>query len=358
MASEQSSGRSRFRLAAVLVLGLAGLAVATGVLGTRAAEEASDVVATIQGASVLLEEIESEAVSQFEQIDLQKLQCEIKADRAHHDVLESQTQNVVRRKLLDLEAAERGLTSAALRAEVRSSAASVTQADIDQWWDVNKNRVNEPKKDVEEQVRLLLQKQAQQGAESKFYEELEERYEVAYLVEPFRSNVASEGFPAFGSEDAPVTIVEFSDFECPYCARVLPTIRQIKSRFGDEVKFVFRQYPLDIHSNARKAAEASLCARDQGKFWEMHDLLFAEQKQLAVAQLKSKAGRLGMDQDSFDECLDSGRYAADVATDIREGSTAGVSGTPAMFVNGRLVSGAVPFETIKEVIDDELRRSN
>ena len=171
-------------------------------------------------------------------------------------------------------------------------------------------------------------------------------------------DVDTEGFPGKGSEDAPVTIVEFSDFECPFCSRVVPTLDRISERYGDQVRIVFRQFPLDnLHPNARKAAEASLCAEEQGKFWEMHDAMFANQRQLQVAQLKRQAGELGLDTNAFDECLDSGRHAAQVQADVDAGAGLGVTGTPAFLINGRFLSGAQPFEAFEKVIEDELRRA-
>jgi len=119
---------------------------------------------------------------------------------------------------------------------------------------------------------------------------------------------------------------------------------------------VFRQFPLNIHPRAQKAAEASLCADDQGKFWEMHDAMFADQRKLEVADLKAKAGSLGLDQAQFDQCLDSGKHAAKVAADLADGQRAGVTGTPALFINGRFINGAVPFADLARVIDDELLR--
>ena len=111
-----------------------------------------------------------------------------------------------------------------------------------------------------------------------------------------------------------------------------------------------------MHPQAQKAAEASLCANDQGKFWQLHDAMFANQQALGVDQLKAKAVELGLNAETFNSCLDSNKYAAQVATDLKEGSTAGVSGTPAMFINGRFVNGAVPFEEIASIVEDELQR--
>jgi protein-disulfide isomerase len=135
---------------------------------------------------------------------------------------------------------------------------------------------------------------------------------------------------------------------------VIPTLEQVKQNYGDKVRLVFRQFPLNIHPNAQKAAEASLCANDQGKFWEMHDLMFAAQRQLTVENLKEKAQRLELDTAAFGQCLDSDKYAAQVQADLEAGMQAGVTGTPAMFINGIPISGAVPYEQLAQVIDAEL----
>jgi protein-disulfide isomerase len=174
--------------------------------------------------------------------------------------------------------------------------------------------------------------------------------------EPTRVKVATTG-PAKGPANAPVTIVEFSDFQCPYCGRLSPTLKQVEQKYGDKVRLVYRQYPLPFHRFAQKAAEASLCANDQGKFWQMHDAIFADQQALEVAQLKSKATDLGLNTEQFNQCIDLGRHAAAIQADVKDGAAAGVTGTPALFVNGRLILGAVPLEQITSVIDDELKRA-
>ncbi|HEV7518200.1 MAG TPA: thioredoxin domain-containing protein, partial [Thermoanaerobaculia bacterium] len=157
---------------------------------------------------------------------------------------------------------------------------------------------------------------------------------------------------------APVTIVEFADFQCPFCFRLQPTLERVKRKYGDKVRIVFRQYPLSFHANASKAAEAALCANDQGQFWQLHDAMFADQQGLAVDGLKAKAAKIaGLRTGQFNSCLDSGKHAEEVKKDLAAGTAAGVTGTPAMFVNGRYISGAVALEDITQVVDDELKRS-
>jgi len=159
-----------------------------------------------------------------------------------------------------------------------------------------------------------------------------------------------------GKKDAPVMIVEFSDFECSFCARHTKTIDKIKKEYGDKVAVVFRDYPLEFHEDAQKAAEAAECAADQNKFWEYHDKLFANQQALDVASLKKYAGGLKLKQNAFDECLDSDKYEDEVQKDLKDGNAAEVTGTPATFVNGRKVVGAQPYDVFKKIIDEELAK--
>ncbi len=161
--------------------------------------------------------------------------------------------------------------------------------------------------------------------------------------------------PSIGPVDAPVTIVEFSDFQCPYCASAASVVHQIIDAYGDQVRVVYRDFPLtSIHPHAQKAAEAAQCANDQGRFWEFHDIIFANQAAMAVDNLKQYAKDLGMDSDTFDECLDSGKYTDEVLKDIQDGVNAGVSSTPTFFVNTEMVVGAKPFSAFQQIIDSIL----
>ena len=316
----------------------------------------SEVMARIGDHTVDREAVMKEATDALAQVEAQKLKCEQDATRSEHEALENATKLAVHKKLFTLEAERRGMTEDALREEMRAKIPEVTDADVDAFYESNKSRIKEPKERIVEQIRAYLKQQRSQQAEVDFFTEAEKSFKVEYLMEPLRVEVASAG-PGRGPAQAPVTIVEFSDFQCPYCKRVLPTLEQVAEKYGDQVRVVFRHFPLSIHANAQKAAEASMCASDQGKFWEMHDLLFEEQQKLAVDDLKEKATRLGLDATAFGECLDSNRHAELVKADLRDGSAAGVNGTPAFFVNGRFLSGAVPFETIAALIDDEVRRT-
>ena len=275
----------------------------------------------------------------------------LKLRRDRHDMIGNAVESQVRDTLLSAEAEKRGLSKEELiEAEVGAKLAEVPAAEVDAFYEARKQQIRAPKQQVEEQIRRFLSFEGYIGA-------LKSAAEIEILTEPFRVAVAAVG-PSKGPENAPVTIVEFSDFECPFCGRVNPSIKKIRDTYGDKVQVVFRQFPLDIHPNARKAGEAALCADQQGKFWAMHDAMFANQKKLAVDGLKLiAAGIVDLDTTAFNDCLDSGRFADTVAKDIKEGARAGVSSTPAFFINGRYLSGSQPFENFAEIIDDELERS-
>ena len=158
-----------------------------------------------------------------------------------------------------------------------------------------------------------------------------------------------------GNFNAPITLVEFSDFECPFCEKHFPTLNKILSDYGDKVRLVYKHFPLPFHPNAQKAAESSECASEQGKFWEYHDKLF-ENLSLGYGldNFKQWAKDLNLNSEQFNGCLDSGKYAQKVQADFQEGQEVGVKGTPATFINGNLVSGALPYEAFEQLIGDLL----
>lgn len=164
-------------------------------------------------------------------------------------------------------------------------------------------------------------------------------------------NVVTTDDPYKGSNEAKVVIVEFSDFECPYCFQEFPVVRQIIETYGDQINFIFRDFPIADHPYAQKAAEAGECAHEQGKFWQMHDKMFINHDQLDDESLKIYAQQVGLDTNQFNECLDSGKYKKEVENDYANGLAAGVTGTPTFFINGQIVEGAVPLEFFKQVID-------
>ncbi|MDD9988986.1 MAG: DsbA family protein [Spirochaetaceae bacterium] len=318
----------------------------------------SDPAATIGGAEALsLADLYDAAAPALDGHEAALRRCQIDVDRDRHAALETTLRELVRARLLTLEADRLGITEQTLQARIDGAAEPVTEADVSAFH--RQRGLTQPLADIAPQIRGYLQQQAVDAARASAYGQMERRYAVAYLLEPLRYEVAADGFPSSGPADAPVTIVEFSDFECPYCARLLPILEQVKRQYAGRVRVVYRHYPLiGIHPNAWKAAEAALCAGEQGRFWALHDLMFSEQGALTLPDLKEKAARLELDSETFNQCLDSGRRYDEVLADVRAGDAVGVSGTPAMFVNGRFVGGAVPYATLAVIIDDELGRAN
>jgi protein-disulfide isomerase len=161
--------------------------------------------------------------------------------------------------------------------------------------------------------------------------------------------------PVRGPKNAPISVVLFSDFQCPFCGRVEPAISELEKAYPGKVRVAWKNYPLPFHNNAKPAAEAALAANEQGKFWEMHDILFKNQQALTAADLEKYAKEIGLDMGKFKAAIDSHKFAAQVEADTKQGSALGVQGTPAAFVNGNLVSGAQPVEAFKKIVDAELK---
>ena len=208
------------------------------------------------------------------------------------------------------------------------------------------------------QIKEFLDGQRTLQARAQLVEELKAKGAgVKVMLDPPRYTVPSAASdPVRGNPAAPITIVEFSDYQCPFCARVNPTLARVRETYGDRVKIVFKDYPLPNHLQAPKAAEAAHCAGEQGKYWEMHDHLFANQRALNVPELKQYAVGLSLDAAKFNQCLDSGKHAGLVAAGTAQGEKMGVNSTPTLYINGRPLIGAQPFEAFKAVIDDELAK--
>ncbi len=315
-------------------------------------------VAVINGVAISEEELNKAAAPDLEKLDLQKIQFEANYSRNRHQVLENTLQRLVEEKLLNAEAARLGITSKELLAkEVDQKIKDPTPEEVNQFYETNKERIRSPKEQVSAQIQQYLKQQNYSKAKDELIARLKKENQVTVALEPLRANVSSSGEPSRGAEQAPVTIIEFSDFQCPYCRNFSTTLARVLKDFGPDVRLVYRQLPLiEIHPMAEKAAEASLCAQDQGKFWELHDLMFKDQANLKVDDLKAKAASLGIDASSFNTCLDSGKYAEKIRQDIRDGAVVGASGTPAWFINGRFFSGALPYEQVAATIKEELQK--
>ena len=311
-----------------------------------------EVLATIGDEQVTLADIRARVGD-----DLDKLSTRYRL--AQHKLVETTLQQILRERVILEEARKQGKSMDQMILDEAGGTLEPTDLDLNTWYTENQSLVRGRSLDqVRPQVVDLLRKERRNAAVMSLEKRLNQERKVTVHLEPVRFEVDDPTAPSLGPANAPVTLVEFSDFQCPFCGAFHPTLKRLHEAYGDKLRIVYRQYPIaSLHPNAVKAAEASLCAHDQGKFWEAHDVMFQEQKGLAVRDLKAIAGRLGMDQKKFDTCLDTGRYTEKVQDDLAQGGRAGVNGTPALFVNGVVIEGgAVPYETMVRAIDTELAR--
>jgi protein-disulfide isomerase len=224
---------------------------------------------------------------------------------------------------------------------------AVTDAQAKAFYDKNKGQGTAPFDAIKPQLLQMMNRQA-------LLERLRKNQPVKILLEPKRVVVDSSGHPAEGAKDAPVTIVEFTDFQCPFCKATQATLKQLHDKYGDKIRVVHMDFPLPFHSHALDAAKAARCANEQGKFWPFHDALFADQSKLAPADLKATAKTLGMNSTKFNTCFDSAKYDSQIKADQAVGEKVGVDGTPAFFIDGRPLTGAQPAPKFEELINDEL----
>jgi protein-disulfide isomerase len=306
------------------------------------------VVATYNGGKITSGELETQARPQIAEL-------ENKMYQAKRQMLEQMAME----RIVKAEAAKAGLSEQDY-IKKRIDEAPVqqpTEAQERQFYDRLKSGGQIPPdatfESLKERIGQALVNQQRQTQMQKVIQDLQKQANLKIDLPQPRIQVAAEG-PARGPKDAPVTIVEFSDFECPYCGAAHDTVEQVMSSYAGKVRLVYRQFPLSFHPHAAKAAEASLCAADQGKFWEYHDVLFKNQKKLEPTDLKAHATEVGMDGQKFGQCLDSGDKKKAVDADQQAGLQAGVGGTPAFFINGIFLNGAQPIDEFKKIIDGEL----
>lgn len=347
--------RSFVRIA--MILAIAALAAAEPALSQGVKKSARKRLGAVDGLSITESDVRKEAAAELEELELQNLKTKAVAARSEHEILERALRRLIEENLLQAEAERQGIAREALIAkEIDGKVQAPTDADIDAFYEENQSRIGRAKEDVKDRIRTYLEERRKAAIRQAYVDTLKQTHKVQKDLPPFRFPVDGAGRPSLGKISAPVTLIVFSDFECPYCRNFSETLRELHGQYGDRIRIVFRQFPLSrIHPHAVEAAHASLCAGAQGRFWEMHDLLFEEQEKLGRDDLKSKAARLKLEVKAFDACLDSKRYAAQVREDLRAGAAAGVDGTPALFVNGRSMPGDQGYDDIVATIEDELR---
>lgn len=329
----------------LLLLALAPLGACLAPIPAAAGED--NAVATVAGQAIYEKDLDALLQSQLRQLRSQEYELKIRL-----------LDGLINQKLVEAEARRRGTTSERLLAEIDSTIPDPTDGEVEAFYLGQKDRINRPLTEVKEQLRQNLKQARIQEARQAYFKALRSKGEVAVLLQPPRIEVGYDPARVRGRADAPVTIVEFSDFQCPFCQRVEPTLKAILAKYDGRVKLAYRDFPLrEIHPRAESAAEAARCAGEQGKFWEYHDLLLSQPGNLDAAALANHAKTLGLDGRQFDSCLASGKFRALVEKDLEDGKRAGVSGTPGFLVNGVALNGAQPAAAFEKIIDAALEAS-
>lgn len=255
-------------------------------------------------------------------------------------------------RLLDEAAKSKNITvDQLLNTEVYTAVKDPTEDQLEVYYEGLDTQ--EPYQSVRGQVLDHIRELRRTKARAAYVEQLRKQAQIHVLLMPPSADVNTKESYALGDKTAPVELVEFADYQCPYCQKVAPQIEQLKKEFGPKLTVVFKDFPLPMHPNAEKAAEASRCAGDQGKYWEYHDVLFNSQE-IKPTELKEHAHALNLDMGQFDACLDKGTEAAAVQKDLDEAKTLGLTGTPSFFVNGHFFSGVTDYAALKDIINQQL----
>jgi protein-disulfide isomerase len=238
----------------------------------------------------------------------------------------------------------------------------VTDSEARDYYDKHKQQVdaqthNKPYDQIKSSLISALQKQRQDHEVESLLAKMRAEQGVKIALQEPRFSVTSVGNASTGGKDATLTIVEFADFQCPYCRSAEKPLSEIRKKYGNKIRLVYMDFPLGMHAHAFDAASAARCAGEQNKFWQYHDALFADQGKLDPANLKATAAKNGLDMEKFNGCFDSKKYETALRKDMDQGSKLGISGTPTFFVNGREVSGSLPVTAWSKLIDEELARA-
>jgi protein-disulfide isomerase len=321
----------RFILVTILALAMVGV--------VRAAD---DVMATVGGTSITRAQVEKHAKAKL-----------IEIENERYEALKEGLDELVAEELMKQEAAARKISPEQLESqEITAKVGDPTDAEIQQVFDANKQQLGgQTLEQVKPRIVEFLKDQKGTGRREAFLTELKAKYKTTSTLKAPVVEVGAGGRPEKGPATAPITMIVFSDYECPFCRRAEDTVEQVLKTYEGKIKYVFRDYPLPFHQKARPAAVAANCAIPQGKFWEFNQKAF--KGDISPDGLKKIAGEVGLDAKKFDECVAKNDQKS-IDKDVEDGGSIGVNGTPAFFINGRGLSGAQPFEAFKQIIDDEL----
>jgi protein-disulfide isomerase len=323
-----------------------GLGIALGAFSVPAVgQDSSSVVAEIAGRKITAEELGEKEAGKL-------LQARYKYYLAQRDALE----HFIEDQLLEMQAKKESVSvDELLKRHVSINVQEPTEDQLRFYYEGVQTddtyEVARPK--IIDTIRQLRMNKAREA----YLTALREEYSVVVELNQPAGHVEAGNDPRLGSDSAPVQLIEFADYECPYCQKVNPDLARLREQFGDQVSLVYKDFPLPMHPLAAKAAEAARCAGAQGKFWEFHDSLF-QTKKLQVSDLKQEAGALKLDTAVFDKCLDSGEQRDTIKKDTLEGQRLGLTGTPSFFVNGHFMSGAIGYTKLRETVLQELAALN
>jgi protein-disulfide isomerase len=302
--------------------------------------------AVVNGVPITMWEVDEAAKSQLQKVETQIYQIR---KRVLDDLIEG--------KLVEAGAKKQNLSVADLLVqEVDEKVADPTDEEVRALYDARKEQIKQGFKEVKDQLTAFIKRNRRAQARNDLMARLRQEADIKIGLEPPRVEIDVGDAPSIGSNGAKITMVEFSDYQCPFCGRVRPTVWRLLDEYKDNIHYVFMDFPLSFHREAQKAHEAAHCAGEQDKYFEFNRKVFGNQRNMKVADLKRYAKELQLDMKKFNACLDGERFKDQISEFMRMGMNAGVAGTPAFFINGILLSGAQPYEAFKELIDSELKR--
>ncbi len=324
----------------LLTLG-AGAALALSSAAIAFAQNDTSLVAEVGGVKVTMAELEQEEAAKLLSAHYQYYQAETKA-----------LNDLIDKRLLEQKAKSENLTvDQLIDRDIKSKVKDPTEDQMRVFYEGLD--VDQPYEAVRDKILEKIRDARTKKARADYVKELRATVPVYIALAPPSMKVDTQGAETIGPQSAPIKLVEFADYECPYCQKVAPDVKKLQADLGDKIALIYKDFPLPMHAKAEKAAEASRCAGKQGKFWEFHDELF-HGKELDVDQMKGLARALKLDSAAFDKCLDSGEEAANVETDRKEGVRLGITGTPSFFINGHFLSGALDYATLRQVVEQQL----
>ena len=349
-------------LLSVLALSVIVACKKSGETKAPGAPQAETPAATAENPDAVVAKMKDGVITAKELNDLIKVQLKAAENKHAMEIYEIKNQAVeklIQDRLLAAKAKASGKSEQdIIKEEVLDKVQAPTDAEVKAYYDQAKaqNPNVPPLNDaIKAQIADQLKRQKTGPIGQAFLAKLKEEAKVEVFLSAPRFNVTASG-TSKGPKDAPITLITISDYECPYCGRAEETVKEVLKAYPGKIKLVFNDFPLPMHEHAQKAAEAAHCAEDQGKYWEMHDKLFSNQKALTIGDLKGYAKGLGLDTAKFDKCLDSGEKEKMIKDSVAAAEGLGFSSTPMFFVNGVLIQGAQPLPVFKEAIDRELAK--